>query len=65
MNLYSVPVHFEATDSTEHFEVEATDAAHAMAAGVMAAIEKYGPQCHTSVSELPRVIAREDVSVLA
>lgn len=65
MTLYSVPIHLEQTKTTEHFEVEATDAAHAMAAGVMAAIEKYGPQCHTSISERPRVIAREEVSVLA
>lgn len=65
MTLYSVPVHLNQTKTTEHFEVEAVNESLAVAKATMAAMEKYGPQCHTSISERPRVIAREDVSVLA
>lgn len=65
MKLYSVPVKLEQTQTIEHFEVEATDEAAAMAAAMMAAYDKYGPQCHTSIRERARVIAREDVSTLA
>lgn len=63
--LYSVPVYFGLTDTTEHFEVEAPGEDTAIAAAVIAAVEKYGPQCHSSIRERPRVIVRPDVSVLA
>lgn len=62
MKLYSVPVYLEQTKTTEHFEVEAQDEAYAMAHATIAALDKYGPQCHTHIRERAREIAREEVT---